>query len=194
MSWGYLQERRPAQEESAGCGVRFIYLTSVAGCRQPAKLRQGVESGSPRIAATIINGMRPQSIGRAMGIGFRLAVRSAGKQIMGSAQQAVSAPQPVAAPTIQGRTAGRTAGQASRGVAKGVGGFLRPFRRVGGIIWLEVTGVFFLLPVIVFGPTVWRTRASYAHGPDHSTFLISAGVVLVFLYLGVSSFWRARRR
>jgi len=142
--------------------------------------------------------MRPQSIGRAMGIGFRLAVRFAGKQIMGSAQQAASAPQPVAAPTVQGRTAGRTAGQtagqASRGVAKGVGGFLRPFRRVGGIIWLEVTGVFFLLPVIVFGPTVWRTRASYAHGPDHSTFLISAGVVLVFLYLGVSSFWRARRR
>ncbi len=75
-----------------------------------------------------------------------------------------------------------------------MGGFFRPFQRVGGILWLEVTGVFFLLPVIVFTPNLWRMRASWAQGPDHKMFLITAGVVLVFLYLGVSSFWRARRR
>jgi type VI protein secretion system component VasK len=80
------------------------------------------------------------------------------------------------------------------GVARGVGGFLRPFRRVGGILWLEVTGVFFLLPAIVFAPNLWRMRVSWAHGPDHRMFLITAGVVALFLYLGVSSFWRARRR
>jgi hypothetical protein len=84
--------------------------------------------------------------------------------------------------------------RAGKGLAQGVGGFLRPFRRVGGILWLEVTGVFFLLPVVVFTPTVWRTRLSYAHGPDHRTFWVSAAVVVIFLYLGVSSFWRARRR
>jgi hypothetical protein len=71
---------------------------------------------------------------------------------------------------------------------------LRPFRRIGGILWLEVTGVFFLLFVLVFAPTLWRTRASYAHGPDHRTFLVTAAVMAVFLYLSVSSFWRARRR
>jgi hypothetical protein len=75
-----------------------------------------------------------------------------------------------------------------------VGGFLRPFRRIGGILWLEVTGVFFLLPVVVFAPKLWNTRASWAHGPDHRTFLLTAGVMAVFLYLGVSSFWRARKR
>ena len=80
------------------------------------------------------------------------------------------------------------------GVARGVGGFLRPFRRVGGILWLEVTGAFFLLPVVVFAPKLWSTRASWAHGPDHRTFLLTAGVMAVFLYLGVSSFWRARKR
>jgi hypothetical protein len=37
-------------------------------------------------------------------------------------------------------------------------------------------------------------RTSYAHGPDHRTFLVTAGVVAVFLYLGVSSFWRARKK
>jgi type VI protein secretion system component VasK len=75
-----------------------------------------------------------------------------------------------------------------------VGGFLKPFRRIGGILWLEVTGGFFLLPVVVFAPTLWRVRRSWAEGPDHRLFLATAGVMAVFLYLSVSSFWRARRR
>jgi hypothetical protein len=41
---------------------------------------------------------------------------------------------------------------------------------------------------------LWRARASYAHGPDHSTFLLTAGVMAVFLYLSISSFWRAWRK
>jgi hypothetical protein len=136
--------------------------------------------------------MRPQNIGRALGIGLRVATRVAGQRIAASAQSAANAPQ--ARPVANSASRGRVAQQARRGVAQGIGGFLRPFRRVGGIIWLEVTGVFFLLPVVVFAPTLWRVRASYAHGPDHKTFLVTAVVVMIFLYLGVSSFWRARRR
>jgi hypothetical protein len=79
-------------------------------------------------------------------------------------------------------------------VSRGVGGFLRPFRRVGGILWLEVTGVFFLLPVVVFAPSLGREVAGYRHTSDHRTLWVTAGVVAVFLYLGVSSFWRAHRR
>jgi len=55
-------------------------------------------------------------------------------------------------------------------------------------------GVFFLLPVVVFAPTIWRTKSSYAHGPDHTTFLLSTAIALVFLYLGVTSFWRAGKK
>ncbi len=139
--------------------------------------------------------MKPQSIGRALGIGLRVAGRIAGERVAASAQAAASRP---AAPAVAGpaetREAGQVAGQATRGVGAGVGGFLRPFQRVGGIIWLEVAGVFFFLPVVVFGPTVWKTRLSWAHGPGHRTFLIAAGIVLLFLYLSVSSFWRARKR
>jgi hypothetical protein len=62
------------------------------------------------------------------------------------------------------------------------------------MIWLEVAGVFFFLPVLVFGPTLWRIRMSYAHGPDHSKFLLCAGIIVVFFYLSVSSFWRAHRK
>ncbi|MFZ0746768.1 MAG: hypothetical protein WAM85_20350 [Terracidiphilus sp.] len=143
--------------------------------------------------------VRPQTIGRVLGIGLRVAGRVAGQHLNGSTQaagtQAVGAPAgPQADIAARGRLAGESAGRVSGSLTRGVAGFLRPFGRVGGILWLEVTGVFFLLPVVVFGPTLWRTRASWAHGPDHRTFLASAIVIVVFLYLSVSSFWRARRK
>jgi hypothetical protein len=142
--------------------------------------------------------MKPQTIGRVLGVGVRVAGRVVGQRIAESAQAAAAGQsQPQAQPSRNAQVpagAARTAGMQGGSVAKGVGGFLRPFRRVGGIVWNEVMGVFFLLPVIAFTPNLWRMRQSWAHGPDHSMFLITAGVVLVFLYLGVSSFWRARRR
>ena len=95
---------------------------------------------------------------------------------------------------VDPRAAGRKTGRATGSVARGIGAFFKPFGQVGGKLWLEVTGVFFLLPVLVFGPTVWHTKASYLHGPDHRTFLVSMAVVVVFLYLGLSSFWRAWRK
>jgi hypothetical protein len=133
--------------------------------------------------------MKPHSIGRALGIGLRVAGRIAGQRIAAGAT-----PRPAASTAGPSRAAAQAAGQARRGLARGVGGFLRPFRRVGGILWLEVMGAVFFVPVAVFAPTLWRARASYAHGPDHRTFLVTAGVVVVFLYLSLSSFWRARRK
>jgi len=146
-------------------------------------------------------------IGRALGIGVRVAGRIAGTRVAAYSQSASARPQsppvksssiPGPAPTVPSHPAGQQAGQfvnqAARGVSQGVGGLLRPFRRVGGILWLEVTGVLFLLPAVVFAPTLWRSGLDYAHTTDHKTFWTSALVVIVFLYLGVSSFWRARRR
>src|ERR1700689_3651586 len=126
--------------------------------------------------------MKPQTIGRALGIGLRVAGRIASQRVAAGAQAAASQPAPAAAAsTAQSRVASGVAAQAARGAARGLGGFLKPFRRVGGILWLEVTGVFFALPVVVFGPTLWHTRASYIQGPDHRTFLTSAIIVVVFL-------------
>ena len=134
-----------------------------------------------------------------LGIGLRLAGRAAGQVIMGETAQGTGPTQraaTAAGTTRTERVAGhaRAAGQASRGVVRGLGGFFKPFRSVGGKIWLEVSGVFFLLPVVVFAPVLWRTRASWQQGPDHRTFLSAAIIIAVFLYLGVSSFWRAARR
>lgn len=147
--------------------------------------------------------MKPEKIGRTLGIGLRLAGRMAGERITASAQAAGNSTHPVAEIARQTQlakedakhAAGEMAGQAARGAARGLGGFLRPFGRVGGIVWLEVTGLFFLIFVPVFiGRGMWPIRADYAHGPAHMRFLAYAGLTLVFLYLGVSSFWRARKR
>lgn len=141
--------------------------------------------------------MRPETFGRVVGIGLRVAGRVAGQRISAASQSAPSsAPRSTArsastSPPIEGTPRARAQ---SGSVTRGLGGFIKPFTRVGGILWLEVTGVFFLLPVLVFAPTVWRTRFSYAHGPDHRTFVASAIVVALFFYLGVSSFLRARKK
>ncbi len=81
-----------------------------------------------------------------------------------------------------------------KSVARGVGGFLRPFARVGGILWLEVTGSLFLLFALVLLSGLWRTRPAHANGPYQPGFLVAAGVAVIFVYLGISSFWRARKR
>ena len=143
--------------------------------------------------------MKPQTIGRALGIGIRVAGRVVGQRLAESSQaNAAVQPQPYRNAPVQVNHAAQSAGQVIRqgagSVAKGAGGFLRPFRRVGRVLWLEVTGAFFLLPVIAFTPNLWRMRDNWAHGPEHNMFLITAGVVLLFLYLGISSFWRARKR
>src|SRR5271157_5027415 len=98
--------------------------------------------------------MKPHSIGRTLGIGLRVAGRIAGQRVKAGAEAAAaqadaSAP-PSSAPlppnvdaAAKGRSAGQAAVRGTKGLARGVGGFLRPFRRVGGILWLEVTGAFF---------------------------------------------------
>ncbi|HET7102936.1 MAG TPA: hypothetical protein VFI20_02510 [Terracidiphilus sp.] len=132
--------------------------------------------------------MKPETIGRVLGAGMRVAGRMAGERLSGGSQQPASGGQPAT------RAAGKAAGRATKGLGRAVGGFLRPFARVGRVVMLEVAGVFFLLFVFVFARTMWYTRASYAHGPDHWKFLIAAGLLVLFVYLGVTSFLRARRK
>jgi hypothetical protein len=144
--------------------------------------------------------MRPRYIGRALGIGVRIAGRIAGQRSAGSAQSAASAPHVNAQSVVaanrvaqvqsQARAAASVAAQTSRGVSKGIGGFLRPFRRVGGIVWLEVTGTFFLLFATLFALRLWQSWSRI--GGVSRDFAIGAAVV--FLYLGVTSFWLAQHR
>jgi hypothetical protein len=90
------------------------------------------------------------------------------------------------------QAAKQVATQAGHVVSHGAGGFLRPFRRAGGIVWLEVTGTFFLLFAALFAFRLWQNWTGFGHNPIPRDFAIGAAVV--FLYLGVSAFWRARHR
>jgi hypothetical protein len=124
--------------------------------------------------------MRAQIIGRILGVGVRVAGRLAGQYIAG------------APASNQGAT--RTVSQTGRGVVRGLGGIFAPIRRVGGIVWLEVMGVFFLLPALIAASSLWKTRGDWRGGPGHHTFLASVVVLALFLYLSVSSFWRAGKK
>ena len=148
--------------------------------------------------------MRAQTIGRALGIGLRVAGRIAGQTIAGEARpagQAAAAPRPVGSASVsgaanraRGQAAAQTTVQIGRGMQQGVGGFLRPFKRVGGILWLEVTGVFFLLFAAVFGWYMWQSWSMHLPHIWSRNATVSAIFMALFLYLGVSSFWRASRR
>ena len=146
--------------------------------------------------------MKAERIGRVLGIGLRVAGRIVGGHIAGPQQP--GAPRlvgsaSIARPAVPSATqqAARTAAQLSRGAAqvstaaaRGAGGFLKPFKRVGGILWLEVTGTFFLLFALVFGGYAWQSWKTHTI----KSVELSVAIGAVFLYLGVSSFWRARRR
>jgi hypothetical protein len=161
--------------------------------------------------------MKAENIGRVLGIGLRVAGRMAGQKLMGDAQTAGAqaagasvdgqvqqteqkgqagqvAARGQAASQADARVKGQTAGRTAKGVARGVGGFLKPFRRVGGILWLEITGAFFFLFVVAAALPLWRHRPSHFNGPYDKNFLAAAGIMVVFFYLGASSFWRARKR
>ena len=145
-----------------------------------------------------------------MGIGVRVAGRIAGQRLAASARSTATPPgarpaAPVAGSGVQTQAdsqapvratwqTGQPLNQTGKSVSRGVGGLLHPFRRVGGILWLEVTGVFFLLFALVFTRGVVNGIANYAHTSGHGSLWGSAGAIVVFLYLGISSFWRANRR
>ena len=143
--------------------------------------------------------MDSRNIGRVLGIGVRVAGRIAGQQINAQAQPSATAPSyrpaPSAAPVhtfAHGQAAAQKTKQLAaqaRVASRSASGFLRPFRRLGGILWLEITGAFFLLFAILFVARLWQNWA----GTSHYGRAITSVAAAVFFYLGISSFWRARR-
>ena len=144
-----------------------------------------------------------------MGMGVRVAGRIAGQKLAAQGQSGATAGQSAGnsqaigggAPlsqaahyrvgsVAQNRAAGQTAMQIATQASRGVGGFLRPFCRVGGILWLEVTGSFFLIFAAIFAMRLLQNWAGFSRVSRNFT----VGAAVVFLYLGLSSFWRARRR
>ncbi len=141
--------------------------------------------------------MRPSTFGRALGIGARLL----GQRVLPPTPPPPSPAQAAAARerrAARGEALGRRVHQTQGGVRQGSSNFGRavwnPFARAGGILWLEITGAFFLLFGVLFAQHLWSVRAAYRSGPEHGRFLMYAVLAGVFFYFAVSSFVRARRR
>jgi len=140
--------------------------------------------------------MRAQTIGRVLGIGLRVAGRVANQRMSSNGQSvpAQQRPPQVIGAAARGRSAAQTAQRVGRATKQGAGGFFRSFRRAGGIVWLQVTGTFFLLFVLLAAGTLWKTRPVHLQGPYDRNFLASVVVLALFSYLSMSSFWRAGRK
>lgn len=82
-----------------------------------------------------------------------------------------------------------------RGIQAGVSGFVGPLRNVLRVLFLEVSGLIFLflsLTVVSASIREYRKYAMHEIGPGR---VILAGAIgAMFLYFGVSQFWRAHRR
>ena len=69
------------------------------------------------------------------------------------------------------------------------------FARVFHVLWLEVTGFVFFVLALLGGTAAFREYHKIGADPVNMNKVWAAGVLtLVFVYFGVTSFWRARKR
>ncbi len=147
--------------------------------------------------------MDRERFGRALGQG----AREAAKAVMKAADAAASPdPRAVQARQQAGRTAGtavrqgvveaRTTGQGLKQGGKRFGEAVwGPFAKLSGVLWLELTGVFFGLFALSAAIEVVRQRGSFALGGEEAKKGWFAVLMLaVFGYFAVSSFVRANRK
>ena len=103
------------------------------------------------------------------------------------------------------QTAARTAVQArevKQGLGRGTRRFgeavWRPFVRLSGVVWLEVTGVFFGIFALVALGYLWKLRGAWhanaANAGAHRSLMGALIMLALFGYFCVSSFVRARKR
>jgi hypothetical protein len=146
--------------------------------------------------------MRPKTFGRALGIGVRVAGKALleDKPLTPDQKRAAARArlEAVRAAGERGRIAGASLGQGTRNLGRGARYFGRavwnPFALASGVLWLEVTGMFFALFALFFAQHLYELRAAWRSGPEHLRFGLYAALLALFVYFSASSFVRARRK
>jgi threonine/homoserine/homoserine lactone efflux protein len=95
------------------------------------------------------------------------------------------------------RVAGRKTGESRwvRAIYKGASVTLKSSTRVLHILWLEVTGLFFVALAFVGAAAAIREHHRQLSGSGSAAkMLLASGFAVLFTYFGVSSFWRSKRR
>ncbi|MEO6805420.1 MAG: hypothetical protein ABI209_04670 [Edaphobacter sp.] len=97
--------------------------------------------------------------------------------------------------TAQAQQTGRGLKEGGRRFRQAVGGRLVT---LSGVLWLELTGVFFGVFAVFAAGGAWKMRAArhatVTNHDAHMQFLIAATMALIFGYFCVSSFAKANRR
>ena len=61
-------------------------------------------------------------------------------------------------------------------------------------LWLEITGFFFLIFAVLGGFAVYREYPALESGEGFARLAITLLFTLIFLWFGLTSLWRARRK
>lgn len=69
---------------------------------------------------------------------------------------------------------------------------LRSVSRVGHLLWLEVTGLFFVAFAVIGGLAAWHEYSK--HKVLSGRLGAALCFMVVFAWFGLDSFWRARRK
>ncbi len=139
--------------------------------------------------------------GRALGFG----ARQAGKALAQAADAALK-PDPTRRPGPAIASATQNAGETGRRVARKAVVYKRetkrfgqamwgPVARASGVLWLELTGVFFGLFAFTAAVELYRHSHDFAAtGAPRQRIWFAVGMLVVFGWFSVSSFLRARKR
>lgn len=116
-------------------------------------------------------------------------------EIPASAPRTHQAARTAARTVVQAREVKQGLGRGSRRFGEAV---WRPFVRLSGVLWLEVSGVFFGIFALLALGWGWKVRAAWhanpANAADHRRLLGALFMLVLFGYFCISSFLRARRR
>jgi len=144
--------------------------------------------------------MEPKKVGRTLGIGVRVASNMLRERVERAAASSPAAsttgnrPPMPASTSVHPVPMSKRVATAKRG-AKAFGhALLGPFTHAGGVLWLEITGLFFALFALFFVQSVYRVRTAWRQGPEHSHLLLYCAMALAFAWFSVSSFARAYRK
>ena len=134
--------------------------------------------------------MRSSTFGRALGIGVRLFAQRVQPPPPTPAQRQAAA----ARRHARGEQLGKGARNLRAGGRQLGRGLWNPLAHAGSILWLEITGLFFLLFAVFFAQHLWLLRANARSGPEHTHFWVYVGCAALFTWFAVSSFVKANRR
>lgn len=132
--------------------------------------------------------MESNRVGRTIGVGVRVA---SGMLRDRAAQTAQTVRQE--APTHVARGI-KAASGAKRGAKRFGESIWGPFVHAGGLLWLEITGVFFAIFSLFFIQGAWRLHSAWQSGPRHDRFLMYAAIAALFFYFSISSFYQAYKK